>query len=147
MGSGDMENLVRVLADTGIVNWQQGSTHAEGRAILWQHGHSVYSTIGTWDEYRRELDGDERANPFASQTHEASLKPIDPHDLDSMEQTLSEAILWREVGDSFDEQSSGQADPRKGPVWKGEIALIVRLAEQMLYTDTVINTNSFLRIE
>jgi len=140
-----MENLIKALADTGIVNWQQGSTHAEGRAILWRHGHSIYSTIGTWDEYRRELDEDEVDNPFASRTREVSLEPINPREADSIEQTLSEAILWREVGSTFEETPGGDPNPKTSLVYDGKLALVAALAEHMIYVDTTINTNSFLR--
>lgn len=119
-----------ILADTGLVDWQQGSTHYYGRAILWEHLGDLCVTVGAWDEYRDEADNP--ANPFAGSTRSVNLETVEPAPGWEEHMTEAEAILWEFIGLELEEKPSGHPNWR-GDDLQGAVATTARQIESDLY--------------
>ena len=87
-----------ILADTGIVRWQQGQTDMEGRAILWQHQGKRYVTAGEWNEHATETGPEERVNPFSGDTSHVRAGVLNLDEIDDLTKPPAEMILWNSVG-------------------------------------------------
>ena len=118
------------LADTGLVNWQQGSTHCSGRAILWEHLEELCVTVGAWDEYRDEVN--DPPNPFAGSTRLVNLEAVEPAPGWEEHMTEVEAILWEFIGLELEEKPSGYPNWR-GDDLQGAVATTARQIESDLY--------------